>query len=131
MASKAKSDPQSTVDVGDVSTAPDEWEWETVAEESATTVIFDTIGDVFVGRFTGEEHIDQPANEKGEDQSFDRFLFVGRDGKRYAINKSYKLNEAMDKVMEGDWCRITYIKDIPTNRKLNPLKDFRVDVRRN
>ena len=120
-------DQESTVDV---STTPEGWEWETVVDESPTLVIFDTVGDVFIGQYKGEEHIDQPVNEKGEDQSFDRYIFRGTDGQPYAINKSYKLAEAMSKVDTEDWCRITYVKDIPTNRKLNPLKDFRVDVRR-
>lgn len=114
----------------DVSTSPEGWEWETVVDESPTLVIFDTVGDVFIGQYMGEEHIEQPVDDKGEDQSFDRFNFRGNDGAPYAINKSYKLAEGMSKVDVGDWCRITYIKDIPTNRKLNPLKDFRVDVRR-
>lgn len=120
-------EPESTVDV---STSPEDWEWETVADESPILVIFDTVGDVFIGQFKGEEHIEQAIDEKGEDQSFDRYVFRGQDGNPYAINKSYKLAQGMEKVEFDDWCRITYIKDIPTNRKLNPLKDFRVDVRR-
>lgn len=116
-------------DVTDVSIAPSEWEWETVVEEAPTRVVFDTIGDTFIGQFVGEEHIEQAPNEKGEDQSFDLFNFRGRDGQLYAINKSYKLEEAMGKIGDGDWVRIVYVKDLPTKRGLNPMKDFTVDVR--
>lgn len=110
-----------------VSESPSEWEWETVAEESPTRVIFDTVGDTFVGQFKGEDHIEHEV--EGEDASFDLFLFRGRDGELYAINKSYKLIEAMEKVEYDQWVRIQFVKEIPS-RKGNPLKDFRVDVKR-
>jgi len=116
-------------DISDVSTAPDEWEFETVAEEAPTRVVFDEFGDVFVGQYVGTEHIEQPIDEKGIDQSFDLLNFRARDGQLYAINSSYKLVEAMGKVDEGDWVRITYVKDLPTKRGLNPMKDFVVDRR--
>src|SRR6266511_1664922 len=85
-----------------VSTAPDDWKWETTMEESPTTVIFDSFGDVF----------------------------KGRDLARYAVNKSYKLSQAMDKIDVGSWVKITYVKNIETSRGLQPMKDFQVDVRR-
>lgn len=136
MAKRGAVTDETTVDeTADVSTSPEGWEWETVAEESAATVVFDTIGDVFIGEYLGSEHI-EPENGKRNEQSgenedaFDRFVFRARDGKRYAINKSYKLNAAMEDVDEGQWVRITYVADIETSRKLNPMKDFRVDVRK-
>jgi hypothetical protein len=130
MTAKDKSATNEVETTADVSTTPDGWEFETVQEESPTRVIFDTIGDQFVGQYIGDEHIDLPPNDKGEDQSFDLFNFRGRDGERYAINKSYSLEQAMEKVTEGQWCRITYAKDVPTKRSLNPMKDFRVEVRK-
>jgi len=123
----ATNEVESTVDV---STTPDGWEFETVQEESPTRVIFDTIGDQFIGQYIGDEHIDLPPDAEGKDQSFDLFNFRGRDGERYAINKSYSLEQAMEKVNQGDWTRITYVKDVPTKRSLNPMKDFRVEVRK-
>lgn len=116
-------------DVSLVTTAPDDWEWATVAEESAIGVIFEEIGDVFVGQFEGRETI-TPEKKSEDDEPFDRFVFRARDGKRYALNVSYKLDEAMKAVETGQWVRITYMADIPTGRKLNPMKDFRVDVRK-
>jgi len=115
----------------DVSTVPDDWEFETIAEASATVVIFDTIGDQFVGQYQGTEHIDPgTTDEDGRSTAFDRFVFKGRDGELYAIPQSYKLNSAMEDVEEDKWVRITYVKDIPTGRKLNPMKDFKVEVKR-
>lgn len=124
-----KTDPE-FVENADPRENPEGWEWDTVAEGSAAVVIFEDKGDQFVGQFLGSQHIEREPNAKGEDQSFDRFLFRGRDGERYAINKSYALEEAMEDVNDGQWVRITYIKDIPTARNQNPMKDFRVDVRK-
>jgi hypothetical protein len=107
--------------------APDEWEFDTLVEESPTMIIFDEIGDVFVGQYVGVEHIDP---DNGKDEPFDRFNFRARDGKLYGVNQSYQLVNAMEKVEPGQWIRITYAKDIPTKRGLNPMKDFKIDVRK-
>jgi hypothetical protein len=113
-----------------VSMTPADWEFETVVEESPTTIVFDTIGDVFVGQYIGTEHIDLPLDKDGKDQSFDRYTFRGRDGELYALNQSYKIEMGMDKAAPGQWVRITYVKDIPTSRGLQPMKDFRIEVRK-
>lgn len=113
----------------DVTVAPTDWNWDTVAEGSATVVLFEKVGEEFVGLYIDDEHIEREPNAKGEDQSFDRFIFRGRDGERYALNKSYALEEAMSKVQPNNWVKITYIKDIPTARNQNPMKDFKVSVR--
>jgi hypothetical protein len=105
----------------------DEKEWDTVEEASPTLVLFDTVGDVFIGQYKGIETI---TPEKTEDEPFDRFIFTDRNGNRYAINVSFKLEKAMSKVTIDQWTRITYVGDIPTGRKLNPMKDFKVDVKR-
>ena len=110
--------------------SPDGWEWDTVAEESPTRILFDTKGESFIGQYIGMDHIEQEPDKDGKDQSFDLYIFRGRDGVLYSVNKSYKLEEAMQKVAEGDWTRITYVKDIPTKRGLNPMMDLRVDVRK-
>lgn len=107
-----------------LSTAPDDWEFETIADESPMRVVFDTLGDVFIGRYVGKDHI-TPENE----DPFDLFTFRGRDEKLYAVNTSYKLVEAMEKVQAGQWVRLTYVKDIPS-KKGNPMKDFKVDVKK-
>jgi len=123
-------EPEPDVDETLLTTAPEDWEWETIAEQSATRVLFDTIGDTFIGQYEGMDHIEQEPDANGQDQSFDLYVFRGRDGNRYSVNTSYRLNEAMAKVSPSDWVRIVYVADIPTSRKLQPMKDFRVDVRR-
>ena len=122
MTTKAKQEAPADEPIRDVS-APEGLQWETIAEESATTVIFDKVGDEFVGRYVGVEHI---VPEK--DEPFDRFTFRAKDGQLYAINQSYKLAEALTEVKPDTWVRIKYVKDIPTKRALNPMKDFVIDV---
>lgn len=118
-------DATNAADTPDVS-APDEWEFETLVDESPTMIIFDTIGDQFVGQYVEKQHIDP---DNGKDEPFDRFNFRARDGGLYGVNSSYQLVEALEKIEPHTWVRITYVKDIPTKRGLNPMKDFKIDVR--
>lgn len=112
-----------------ISVAPEDWEFETVIEESPTHVTFDTIGDVFIGQFVDRITITPEKPEKGEAKDpFDLFRFRGRDGVLYAVNPSGKLDKGMDAVNKGDWVRITLVQLIPSN-KGNDFKDLRVEVR--
>lgn len=117
------------IDESLVTTAPDEWEFETVAEESAITVIMEEVGDSFVGQYVGEEHIAPDNDSAKQFEPFDRYTFRGRDNRMYALNQSYKLSRAMDGVAEGQWVRITLVKFIPSS-KGNDIKDYRVEVRK-
>lgn len=104
-------------------------DWVVVQEESPTRVLLDTVGDIFVGVYLGEEHV---APESEGQEPFSLFVFRGRDGELYALNQSYNLRKAMEKVAEGDLVRIQYYKDIPmSSGGRNPLKDFKVSVAAN
>jgi hypothetical protein len=115
------------IDESLVTTAPDDWEFEVVAEESPIRAIFENFGDTFIGQYQGIQHV-VPKNEG--DDPFDLFLFRARDERLYAVNTSFKLIEAMEGVDEGTWVKLEYVKDIPTGRKLQPMKDFRVSIRK-
>lgn len=119
------------IDTTLLTTAPDDWEFETVSEESPIGVILDKPGECFIGMFTGQETIktDVPFNAEG-DTEFDVFVFRGRDGRRYSMPQSYNLSKAMDKVQAGSWVRITLMTEIETRRGQNPMKDFRVEVKK-
>jgi len=110
-----------------VTTAPDDWEFEVVAEESPIRAIFENFGDVFIGQYEGKQHV---VPEREGDEPFDLFTFRARDGRLYAVNTSFKLVDAMENVDAGTWVKLEYIKDIPTKRNLQPMKDFRVSVRK-
>lgn len=102
------------------------WEWETVAEETGIKVVFDTIGDTFIGQYLGRVTI----TPKNGDEPFDLFNFRGTDGRMYSLNTSHKLEEAFESIPTGTWTRTVYIKDVPVPRRPEPMKDFRVDVRK-
>jgi len=116
-----------------ISTAPEDWEFETVAEESPTHVLFDTVGDVFIGQYQARITIEHtvPVDKDHPEgiNRFDLFTFRGRDGVLYAVNTSGKLDEAMKEVDSGQWVRLTLIKFIPS-KKGNDFKDFRVEVKK-
>lgn len=107
--------------------SPTDWEWDTVVDESPTLVEFDTVGDTFIGLYEGRKTI---TPDNGRTDPFDLFYFKGRDNQPYATNTSYKLDGALTDDMIGKWVRIVLTKEIPTGRGLQPMKDFRVDVKR-
>jgi hypothetical protein len=113
--------------------------WTTIQEESPSVLLFETLGDTFIGRYIGVEEVKPEGldSEGKPKEEFSRYTFRAEgngeaipDGTLVAINSSWRMNSAMEKVQPGDLTRIQYVKDIPTGRKLNPLKDFRVDVKR-
>src|SRR5882762_10512170 len=120
----SKADPNATTP--DVS-ASDEWEFEAVVNDSPTVVIFDTIGDQFVGMYKGMQRVEARTADR---EAYERFAFTGRDGGRYAIAKSRVLDELMRKVPMGTWVRITFVGEIPQSKGFNAMKDFTVEVKK-
>lgn len=123
--------PVDDVDMGLLTTAPDEWEFETVTDETPTRIQFTTFGESVILQYVEQIHVEQPLDREGKDQSFDLLIWKGRDGKPYSLNISYKLKQAMETVKPGDWCRLTYIKDVPTARNMNPMQDIKVERKSN
>lgn len=104
-----------------------EEEWETVAQESGSPIVFD-VGTQFVGTFLGIEHIVPPNSSKPEDE-FDQAKFSDAEGLTRTINLGYKLAEALADVESGKRVRITRMNDVPSNDpKKNDMKDYRVEV---
>jgi hypothetical protein len=128
-ASKTIVEPEFVPDA-DVTVAPETWEWDTVSEAAATRVVFDTIGDTFVGKLLRKDYIEREPAADGKDQSFHLWVFKGRDGDTYAINNSYEIDEALANIPFETWVRIQYLKDVKTARNLNPMKSFKVDVKK-
>lgn len=101
-------------------------EWETIEREAPTQVVFDTIGDEFIGRYIGSQNIELPDSDG---DTFRQDTFEGGDGEIYAINPGFQLREVLDRVQPGNWVRITYKKDVDTGQP-SPMKSFQVDVRK-
>lgn len=98
--------------------------WEVVREETPARVLFDTVGDQFVGTYEREMHV---IPENGSDE-FDLFVFRVDQGP-VAVNSSYSIRDGLRDVPPGTTVRITYVKDIDTGKD-SPMKDFRVEVKR-
>jgi hypothetical protein len=96
--------------------------WQNVAEESATRIIFDTPGDVFVGTYLGHELV-------GPDKDMDYLMFRGEDDVLYSTSAGYKLTQAFDGVAEGTMARITFVKEVDMGPGRNAMKDYRVDIK--
>lgn len=100
-------------------------EWEEVSGESPDRIIFDTVGDQFIGTFVGFDIIN------AGDEPFEVILLESReDGKLYQTSASYKLAQGIRKATPGQVVRITYVKDVPMGPGRNDMKDFTVDVKR-
>lgn len=95
--------------------------WETVVEESGEPVVFETVGDKFIGMYTGKRHVET------EDGKFVILTFKGPGGRAYQTNAGWKLESAFDEdlIMRGDIVCVTYVKDVDTGQP-SPMKDFRV-----
>jgi hypothetical protein len=100
--------------------------WDVVSEEAPTMMVFDTIGDQFIGTYSGNVEI--TPDEDDPDSTFTQGRFRGTDGELYATNLGYDLRTALGKVQPGTLCRITYMKDIDTGQP-SPMKSFRVETR--
>jgi hypothetical protein len=107
----------------DAITAPaNDGDWTTVSEDEydETKIVFDTIGDEFVGVYLGPRQV---PNEDGE---FTQHRFaVGED--RYFVNGNHSLNQGMRNVAKGTLTRLTYASDRDTGAP-SAMKVYRVDV---
>lgn len=106
-------------------------DWNTVAEGSRTRVLFDEIGDEYIGQYQGAESILDP--ETGEEMRYLNFLTHGaqnslEDGELVAISRSYALDQAFETIPEGLLCRIRLIKITPSKRG-NDFKSYKVQTR--
>jgi hypothetical protein len=110
---------------GKAETQAPESGWKTVSEDEVdeTKVVFDTIGDIFVGRYLGQRTL------SNADGSYIQLRFQGEDGNHYFTNANYSLQKAFDGMRAGTTCRITFVSEKDTGQR-TPMRVFRVDVRR-
>jgi hypothetical protein len=101
----------------------DSVQWQTVVEEAGLQIVFNAIGDEFVGQFNGARHA-----MNGDDE-FTILTFRGTDGEAYQTNAGWKLREGFSDIPAGSIVRIKYVKDVETGGP-SPMKDFRIDVAR-
>jgi hypothetical protein len=104
--------------------------WETVVQEAGAQIVFDTVGDQFIGLYTGKRDVEL-VNNKGEMEKFTVLTFKGTDGNPYQTNAGWKLETGFMSadIKRGDIVRVTYVKDVDTGQP-SPMKDFRVECAR-
>lgn len=107
--------------------APDDWEFETVVTETPTQVILEEKGETFIGRYEGRQTI---TPDSKPDKAFDVLVFRGRDDNLYSMSPGYKLEKAFDDIEKESWVRITLMALIDTGYPGNPMKDYKVEVKR-
>lgn len=104
---------------------PSQFEFTTVHEEAGDQIVFDTIGDEYIGEYMGPEVIEF-TNKKGEDESFTQLKFRDPHGVK-VVNAGYELRKAFEKIEPGTITRVKYVKDVRISGQESPMKSFRVD----
>lgn len=99
--------------------------WKTVSEDEVdeTKIVFDTVGDVFVGRYLGTRNL------SNSDGGYTQIRFQGEDGAHYFTNANYSLQKSFTDMRPGTTCRVTFVSEKDTGQR-SPMRVFRVDVRR-
>jgi len=92
--------------------------WEDVAQESQ--VIFDTIGDTFIGVFQG--WTETPG--KGIPQAH----FTNDEG-QFFVNCGWSLKQQLREVKKGTLCRLMYVSNQDTGQD-TPMMVFRVQTKK-
>lgn len=99
-----------------------EYDWQQVSEEESdeTKVVFDTIGDEFVGVYLGKREV------PNEDGTFWQHRFAVGEQK-FFVNGNHSLNQGMSRVAKGAVARVEYTSDKDTGAA-SPMRVYTVYV---
>lgn len=98
-------------------------QWKTVSEEGSeeeTKIVFDSMGDSFVGKFLGTRQIDNA------DGNYTQARFEA-NGEVYFTNLGYSLRRGLSNVRVGSLVRVTWTDEQDTGQA-SPMRIFRVEV---
>lgn len=102
-------------------------QWKTVSEgeeEEESKIVFDAIGDEFVGTYLGNRKIEpRDITESGYTQA----RFRGTDDFLYFTNLGYSLKKGLSNVRPGSLVRVTFVSELDTGQA-SPMKQFKVEV---
>lgn len=90
--------------------------------EPEIKIVFDTIGDEFVGTYLGTRTMDNV------DGKYIQYRFT-HENETYFVNGNYSLREGMKNVRAGAKVRLRYVADIDTGQA-SPMRAFEVAVAR-
>jgi hypothetical protein len=116
----------------------DDYEWDNVHEEAPDQLVFDTIGDKYIGKYEGHTLIFPEADNT--EKWFIQLKFRDNEGLK-VTNAGYELREAYvnvetdddgklatsDKIPPGSVTRNELVKLVPVDQA-SPMKSYRVDV---
>ena len=121
----AKGDITPVDDTAPVGYDPTAYEWDIVHEESPDQIVFDTIGDEYVGLYLGAEVIEfESKKNKNEVETFTQHRF--RDpGGITVINGGYELNAELAKIAPDTMLRIRLMKLVDVGQN-DPMKSYRI-----
>jgi hypothetical protein len=112
-----------------MSKAPANDGWVTLTEGAATSVVLDTPGDVFIGTMVGPRHITPDAGDEFDVWEFHAAEQDGlADGELVNIPQSYGLRD-LQLVSAGTLVRLELLKEVPTGKKLNPMKSYLIQTK--
>jgi hypothetical protein len=96
----------------------DDAEWEDVETESQ--IVFDTIGDEFIGEFVGWS--------ESESKQIPQAHFKNAEG-TYFTNCGWSLKQGLKDIKKGTVCRLLYVSTQPTGQA-TPMMIFKVQTKR-
>jgi hypothetical protein len=99
--------------------------WKTVSEDEVdeTKIVFEVIGDVYVGRYLGSRVL------SNADGNYTQLRFESVDGGYYFTNANYSLHKSFTDMRPGTTVRITFVDEKDVGQR-SPMRVFRVDTRR-
>lgn len=98
--------------------------WVVRQDETPDRLIFNKMGDEYVGLFQGIVTI---TPEDPEEEAFQQIRLMDDESPK-AINAGYKLLQAFAKVHVGEEVKVRYVKDIDV-KQASAMKDFKVWAR--
>jgi hypothetical protein len=113
----------------DVSLPDEGFQWETVHTEAPTQIVFENVGDTFIGLYIGKEVVEfevKSGKNKGDMEEFTQLSFLVND-EPYAINAGYDLVRGFKNIPENTYVRIQLRKMVDVGHQ-SMLKSYRVDI---
>lgn len=108
-----------------------QFDWETVHTEAPDQIVFEHVGDTFIGEYLGQEEIrwtPTTGKDAGVEQSFIQLKFRVHD-RHYVVNAGYDLLKAYEGIPSKTITR-TELKTLVDVGQQSPMKSYRVDQAR-
>jgi hypothetical protein len=102
----------------------EDFEWENIHEEAPDQLVFDTLGDTYIGEYLGMDLIEFE-DRAGQPQEFWQLRFRDGNGVK-VLNAGYELRETYKEIPTGTITRTQLMKFVDVGQQ-SPMKSYRVD----